>query len=78
MLPLNPFVLRWCGPSLVKALLLASKKASIRGQKQCNYMAKGVLLQGKGGENGQKNNVKESIVPIFYIIIYGVSSQYLV
>jgi hypothetical protein len=26
---------------------------------------------------GQKNNVKESIVPVFYIIIYRVSSQYI-
>lgn len=40
-------------------------------------MAKGLLLQSKGGENGQKNNVKESIVPVFYIIIYRVSSQYM-
>ena len=40
-------------------------------------MAKGLLLQSKGEENGQKNNVKERIVPIFYIIIYRVSSQYI-
>ena len=40
-------------------------------------MAKGLLLQSKGEENGQKNNVKESIVPVFYIIIYRVSSQYI-
>ncbi len=40
-------------------------------------MAKGLLLQSKGGENGQKNNVKESIVPVFYIIIYRFSSQYI-
>ena len=40
-------------------------------------MAKGLLLQSKGGENGQKNNVKESIVPVFYIIIYRVFSQYI-
>ena len=40
-------------------------------------MAKGLLLQSKSGENGQKNNVKESIVPVFYIIIYRVSSQYM-
>ena len=38
-------------------------------------MAKGLLFQSKGGENGQKNNVKESIVPVFYIIIYRFSSQ---
>lgn len=40
-------------------------------------MAKGLLLQSKDGENGAKNNVKESIVPVFYIIIYLVSSQYI-
>lgn len=40
-------------------------------------MEKGLLLQNKGGENGAKNNVKESIVPVFYIIIYLVSSQYI-
>ena len=40
-------------------------------------MAKGLLLQSEGGENGAKNNVKESIVPVFYIIIYRVSSQYI-
>lgn len=40
-------------------------------------MAKGLLLQSKDGENGQKNNVKESIVPVFYIIIYRFSSQYI-
>ena len=40
-------------------------------------MAKGLFLQSKGGENGAKNNVKESIVPVFYIIIYRVSSQYI-
>lgn len=40
-------------------------------------MTKGLLLPYKGGENGQKNNVKESIVPVFYIIIYRVSSQYI-
>ena len=33
-------------------------------------MVKGLLLQSKGGENGTKNNVKESIVLVFYIIIY--------
>lgn len=33
-------------------------------------MAKGLLLQSKGGENGTKNNVKESIALVFYIIIY--------
>lgn len=38
-------------------------------------MAKGLLFQSKGGENGVKNNVKESIVPVFYIIIYRFSSQ---
>ncbi len=40
-------------------------------------MAKGLPFQSKSGENGQKNNVKESIVPVFYIIIYRVSSQYI-
>ena len=40
-------------------------------------MAKGLLLPYKGGENRQKNNVKESIVPVFYIIIYRFSSQYI-
>ena len=40
-------------------------------------MAKGLLLQSKGEENGAKNNVKESIVPVFYIIIYRASSQYI-
>ncbi len=40
-------------------------------------MVKGLLFQSNGGENGQKNNVKESIVPVFYIIIYRVSSQYI-
>lgn len=40
-------------------------------------MAKGLLLQSKSEENGAKNNVKESIVPVFYIIIYRVSSQYI-
>ena len=38
-------------------------------------MAKGLFLQSKGGENGAKNNVKEGIVPVFYIIIYRFSSQ---
>ena len=39
-------------------------------------MAKGLLFQSRGGENRQKkNNVKESIVPVFYIIIYRFSSQ---
>ena len=40
-------------------------------------MEKGLLLQSKDGGMGQKNNVKESIVPVFYIIIYLVSSQYI-
>ena len=40
-------------------------------------MAKGLLFQSKGGENGAKNNVKESIVPVFYIIIYRFSSQFI-
>ena len=41
-------------------------------------MVKGLLLQSKGGENGTKNNVKESIALVFYIIIYRFFSIYYV
>ena len=66
--PRNPFVLRWCRPSLVTALLLECKSNVIAGQKDC-------FCRARAERMGQKNNVKEGRVPVFYIIIYRFSSQ---
>jgi hypothetical protein len=52
----------------VKGRQLEDKSSVIAWQKDC-------FCRAKAERMGQKNNVKESIVPVFYIIIYRFSSQ---
>ena len=56
--------------SCILEIILVCKSSVVVWQKDC-------FCRARAKRMGQKNNVKESIVPVFYIIIYRVSSQYI-